>query len=67
MGTVPLLFYSVSYGGGQVFCGDGTAEFWGCYAVNTLRCGAYADFGVQSGCFEAIFIKIFIKIIVNCA
>lgn len=27
--TVPLLFYSVSYGGRLVFCGGGTAKFGG--------------------------------------
>jgi len=32
-----------------------------------MRCGLYADFDAQSGCFEAIFIKIFIKIIGICA
>lgn len=67
MATVPLLFYSVSYGGRQVFCGGGTAEFWGCYVVNALLRGVLTNFDAQSGCFEAIFIKIFIKIIGICA
>ena len=63
MATVPLLFYGVSYGGRQVFCGGGTAEFLGCYVVKPYGAVYMRILMRKTTVLKRFFIKIFIKII----